>query len=419
MSLIPQPKLAKRAHFSPPEILLFAITFTLATGRWGSYIGNPESGLLLVHVLLLLALLPYLFSSLGSNTLDIFARVLLPTFIISNLIRADQNNISFVLKDILPFVYLMLIPGVVAVLRQVTTFRIVKAIRLGCALHLFWYLPNSLGLLPEIYLPWLSKIPIFSERSDLSGVVMGIGILFWSSFPTIGLKSNTTLSLLFLVAAILGRSRAGLIATIFCVAFLSVKIYAERKNSNKKNQDTVTLFVIVTLIMTGFLGAATIGQLNSSENAFSRFGLFGGESNVVTSAKNTGNARYLAAKALIDWTNESNVELFGAGPGAEIVLNSGALRFLSGHVEVRAPHNWWLHLFSRYGFVGLFFWCIFIGVNSFRKNVLREPAAIAASGSILAILISSTFGVILESPFGSIPLIFLISMILRDRENVE
>jgi len=350
--------------------------------------------------------------------LNFYSRLLIPIFIIIYLSRADLNSAtySFVLRDILPFFYFLLIPGLVGVLRLVPEARIINAFRLGCLWHLIWYLPSSLGLLPSIYLPWLSDIPIFSERSDISGVVMGMGILFWSSFPKIGLKANTTLSVLFFVASLLGRSRAGLFATISCLAFLLLKVYIEGKNTTD-SRDKRTLTTLAVFTVTGFLGILLIGQSISSENAMARLGVFGGETNSVYSAQNTGNARLLAARAVFDWTIKNNSELFGEGPGAQIVLNSGAVRFLSGNLDVRAPHNWWVHLFARYGLVGLFFWCTILGAFTIGKHSSNTALVVVSIGSIFAILVSSTFGVILESPFGSIPLMFLIAVVLKTRDS--
>lgn len=100
--------------------------------------------------------------------------------------------------------------------------------------------------------------------------------------------------------------------------------------------------------------------------------------------------------------------LFGLGFGED--LASGFLREfspdLADEFTTRSPHNMFVTTFGRMGAVGAFVWTtIFVLVCVRTRAALRSDDEISAALWICAtmLLISSTFGVVLEGPMGAVP----------------
>jgi hypothetical protein len=204
----------------------------------------------------------------------------------------------------------------------------------------------------------------------------------------------------FLLEVALLPGRAGSLAAIFGVIYLVIS--PDRNSQRNRALGRRIIYGILMLVIVG----STISAFLPEQSVLKRSGLIPGSQISRSSGQGTADARITAQKRVIEWTFENNFEVFGAGPGLEIVLESGAYKSLSGAVDVRQPHNWWVSLFSRFGFFGFFYWIFLVTyyLGPLKQSNFMQPRTFILG----AILITSTFGVILESPFGLIPFYFFL-----------
>lgn len=134
------------------------------------------------------------------------------------------------------------------------------------------------------------------------------------------------------------------------------------------------------------------------------------------SASGTQNARIQAWKLV--WSYWQNHGLYqGIDFGDHFILNSGAFRYLSGATDVRWPHSFLLSIFVRNGiFCGTLFvllitlvFLIMIANLRHENSHLLDWHLFAIS---LTILLVSSVGVVIESPFGYIPFVVASSISL-------
>jgi hypothetical protein len=202
---------------------------------------------------------------------------------------------------------------------------------------------------------------------------------------------------LFVFQSLLTTGRAGLIATILCFSYV-VFVEKESRILNRKRLFFLALFLL------GILIAPIAPQLIPENSSIARLGVFSPDGKAAQTGQGTALARRNASKLILDWTVENRLQFYGAGPGYEILKDSGAVRWLSGSLDVRYPHNWWVSLYSRYGLVGIVIWT---------SNIIwywRITSAIKPIKSLViaATLFVASFGVIIESPFGLWPLYFFL-----------
>jgi hypothetical protein len=395
------------------SIILFVFGFSLATGRWGSYLGWYHNNLFLEDLLLALAAVPIFFSKQTLLSVKLLYQFSLFIFVVAYFYMGRSYSHVTELRDLSPFLYFLFLPASVKVFSKISDVSIIKVVRFATLFHMTWYLLHGINFLPELTIPYLSGVPLFIERSDASGMIMGIGIIAWSEYSEYSLKGNWYVISLELISAAFGWSRAGLIGALIGTIILLVKIYLSKRSKDSLDRKKAFFFILISV---GFIGVTNLGILNFGDNSsLVRLSVISGNSNAIQTAANTANARALARNRIYEWTMENGKWLHGWGPGAEIVANSGAVVYLSGNLDVRAPHNWSVSLFSRYGIVGTIFWILLIGYPILFVRKCRTDFKYLILGSIIIIVIVSLLGVIMESPFGSIPIMMFSSILISRR----
>jgi len=157
--------------------------------------------------------------------------------------------------------------------------------------------------------------------------------------------------------------------------------------------------------------AAGLQAVLPGDSAIKKFGILDQNGAAQLLGNSTAYGRKMGQTTLIRWTIQEGKIIQGAGPGFEMLSQSGAIRWLSGNANVRYPHNWWVSLFSRYGIIGLALWivCVIASVIGLR----REPAGSQFLTFVVSIMAASTFGVIMEAPFGVIPFAFFTARLVK------
>jgi hypothetical protein len=406
----------KTKLLSREKMILGSLIASIGFGKWGSYIGLPGGNIFLIDILFFTGTL---FSILGAGKRSrgsgyfYFSIV----FFISIQFLRDVNVPIFVaIRDLLPFIYLFALPACSYALRNVSEITIVRSLRLASVIHMSWFLPSSLGLLNPLNIPTISQIPLFTERADHSGIAMGIGVVAWSAFPTLKLQPNYFVISLCIFAAGIGRSRAGLFTAL--LALLLHFFFKEKLHTRVKMKERFILVLGMMLAALTMLFSAQFSSIATGDSSLARAGIVGGFDESVENGNNTSRARLLAAKSLINWVSDNDMQLFGAGPGREMVYQSGAVRFLSGNSEVRSPHNWFLGLYSRYGIIGFIYWCALIGQILFLGRDKNSQLQQTLQALVLIICFCSSFGVIMESPFGSLPMAIILALYVRRKNGL-
>ncbi len=246
-------------------------------------------------------------------------------------------------------------------------------------------------------------VPIFSERADQFGFVAAIGIIVWSEkrYSSVYKPAGRSLiTFLFILEVTLLPGRAGALAASLGIVFLIVA--RDTHSQRTRIFGRRVIYIVITLLVLG----SAVANLLPEHSSLKRSGLIPGTEVSRTSGQGTADARRIAQGLVLSWTIENRQMVFGAGPGREIVLESGAYKWLSGSTDVRQPHNWWVSLFSRFGACGLILWIsiVFHYLGPIKKQMFRDPRTFI----LLAILVTATFGVILESPFGLVPFYFFL-----------
>lgn len=399
----------KNSGLKSKFLILGALTLSLGTGRWGSYIPIIPGTFYFIDFLLLIGVLISFPKSLKSLTgLVYYFSILI--FIWIGFSRGSEHSFQLLVRDSAPFLYLALLPALISGVRQIQFKDFIYSIRIGAIINLAWFLPSSLGLLKPLKVSFL-EVPLFLNRSDHNGIVMALGVLFWSLRINNPPKFQRTTIVSLIIGVLLSNSRASLACLVFVLSYI---LLTRRKDLVLwQSRRFLAILILLGITVSPILLTSTVGKIIPKESVLKRVGLFEDNSEVEQFAKSTANARLYAWRILLEWSgSESNV-LIGVGPGVEMVKASGAVRYLSGRDEVRSPHNWIVACIARFGISGLIFWLIIVFASFLRQS--RENQSAILRVSILIICISSLFGVVIESPFGSLPLAIFVAKLYSMR----
>lgn len=381
------------------KLILIDLVLSLSTGRWGAWIGLPNLGIFLIDVILLIAFI----CAWLEGQLDLFPKVaIVIVFILLQFSRNPTTDFVLRIRDLLPFIYLAIFGMLRKSIKDIPRSSLMHCLRIATAISFIWNVSVSIGLLKPFMLNPISGIEIFSQRPDHAGVVAGIGCLVWGSswgYPK-GIKFSFPMVVfpyLFLVQTLLTTGRAGLLAVLLC--FFFIIFFEGSALISKRKRAFFFTIVALTIAIT-----PAIIQILPENSAIARFGVVAKNEVAARGGSGTASARKFAAGLVLAWTRENKHVLVGAGPGYEILIESGAVKWLSGSLDVRYPHNWWISIYSRFGLVGSVLW-IWILLNFWSQgSSLRHYK----TPIILAILVVASLGVIIESPFGLWPLYFFI-----------
>lgn len=401
-----------RSIYYSETLIILAVSLSLFGGRWISYIGFPDYNLYLIDLLYYFGLLGLVLfqKKIFNAKKTFFITSLLAFFVFFQLFR--NLNYSFVtrLRDLAPYIYLLTTAIIINKFPVSAWIRAIRSLRYAIILGAIWTDLVMIGLLKEFNAPQqFSGVPIFSARWDHSGISMCIGLLLWGSFPSAKLKENIYVRFFLLTSVLLQYSRASYVGLFFVLCSIFFFTMFRRKNYSHREKRFVKVFVI--FIMIGFPTLTLVAPIVPQNSALSRIGInnFFSPATLIQETRESGtaNARIEAQKLLKDWLFSNELEILGAGPGREMVLESNAYQYLSGARDVRSPHSWFYGNFGRFGYLGLIIWhsiCfLYVRVQNNRFRFFDFPVNL-----IIVIYVISLFGVVMESPFGILPFSFFL-----------
>jgi len=397
----------RRRKFS--HILVFSLTLSIFGGRWGSYIGIPDTPIFLCDFLFFTSSLFFL-PKVKIKGADFAIWLILIPYLIFEILQNTYLPYLVRIRDLVPYIYLLFIPLLREPMGILGNRLIFQYLRVGTLGHALWAVPVSLGILHPLDLGGIFMVPIFSNRWDHTGFALAVGLIVWYQHKVIGLKGNIFVLIFILLAAILQGSRAGLLASLFSLLALSVTFLLPEKSSQSLgSRDFRFVPILALLIFIVVLFFPYFSKFIPENSALSRIGVLQLSDKAIAGGQGTARGRDYAQKNLMDWVKNQNKEFIGVGPGVEMVAESGAVSNLSGSLGVRSPHSWLYGCLARFGILGLFIWSLILYLARLSEHDSVNPFKFP-NCLVVSLLITSAYGVMIEAPFGSLPLAFLLAI---------
>lgn len=391
------------------SLLIAGPLVAVAGGRWGSYIGIVGTPVYLADLLVVFGLLMFALGSVqrtnlaertGANAVPLIVKAISVASLANlsmGIARADEITL-LTLRDAAPWVYFAFTPLVYLCVRALGQERVMSYIRAACLVHTAWFPLAIFGTLPEVEAGALSGVPLFTTRGDFDVLVCGLSVaVFFLSMPHHRVWA-AVLSLLNISAAFASGSRGGLIAAtvLVLVVIVAVQPFASRSKGSAR----VAAVCVVS--------AASVGVLVRWVSAPPQWAvglqkLIPNDSAVYQTGQNTLDARLRAWELVISHSERSGNRALGSGFGSSPILESGAVRYLSGDTSVRAAHNFLVTWYGFLGIGGVLFGLACLTLAATLVLRARSGNSIVAgvgAGLCAAIVLAGLAGVILESPFG-------------------
>jgi hypothetical protein len=418
----------KRARLTTCSAALLTVAaplYLLAFGRWGSQIGVPAANIYVSDLLLGLGAILYMLARIrgevstrrslpASGTIFVWLTVTIALFWLA---VSSEYPMALRLRDLAPLLYLPCIWLMVFAVSTIGLEHVLRALRVSLWVHASWCLPAVLGLLQPKYLPGtFAAVPAFTPRNDFDGLVFALGVvlplLVAHSDITSFHRSDVALSSFSLIGLFVQPSRAALLAGSAMVLTWLVVARAWEKWA-----PGLTILCLLTVALG--IGLSTYKPTVISAGVLARLGFSSAQTNAAyVGAQGTVRGRLEAWRKTLAYVQQtSKAPWIGLGPGREIVLHSGAVNDLSGDPTVRAPHSWPVNAYARYGLVGASAWHLAVGFTAVGRRKERDPYSNGLQSTrhspfralglvlVLGITVAGAFGVLIESPFGFMPLI--------------
>jgi O-Antigen ligase len=376
------------------RLVLLGLLIPLAVGRWGSYMGLPETSIFVSDVLVLIGIAMSLSTGVGWNATP---KPIWPILLIVPLqgwLVARGADLHYKLRDTAPFLYFALTPWISTALSRVPLDTIRRWVGRSLLIHLAWFSLVTAGILPPLETP-LSGVPIFTVRGDWDALVAGLTLCWlpWSRW-----RPEFVLLVFGLAAwgTVAQGSRAGLLGAFaaLCVIAIKARVFSRPRLGP------------IVVIMGCFLSATAtatwliVSGVPSWAAGLDR--LIPSSSSEAIRGANTAAARENAWSLIWSWVQLTPERLlFGDGVGSSFVVKSGALPYLSGDVTVRQAHCYVVTWLAEVGVLGLTLICTWLVIMLLRSY--RSAGADFTSfgiAQVVGILVTGLAGVVVESPFG-------------------
>lgn len=396
------------------------LAIPLVGGRWGSHIGLAP--FYLADTLVLIGAAVTISGSGWRCYSPRLPRVFWATwtftalFVVASVLTGQGSAVTR-LRDLLPWIYLLLIPVVIYWATVAGRARVTKYLTCTLLMHAVWAVPAMLGILPDFTLPiGVLDEPLFDERPDIDVPLLAalVALVLHGRRPNLWI---ICLVLLSAAASLTQTSRAGLVGGVVGILLFSWATGSLRGSKGVRRAFFASGAVIVTLAWVLPM-VANQSEDAADAGALARAGLYG-NGRASASGTGTADARARAWELVLEFYEEAGSPPLGIGAGTEIVRDSGAVLYLSGDESVRAPHNWWIHAVVRMGPLGLTLWVVCLAAaawGNLGQVVKSQSTLLPALGALLAasVLVTASVGVVIEAPFGShVLLIGIAALALR------
>lgn len=400
------------------------VSFLLATGRWGSYVGFPAQQIYLTDVLLVATTIwtiaryrTAIRAALGTG-LVARSRKLAPVVALSTwaVVRATTGITSPEgLRDLAPYVYLSVAVLLLVPFRETAGRRTLRVLAAALLAHAAWLTLSLVVPSATERLPLLGgRVRVFELRADYDGATMAVlaGLALFVALVHPGRLSRL---ICLAVAAwasalvLLLANRASLIALLLAVSVATVSSAPSLRRAWVRYRRWVlatgAVLVVAALVLVPH--TPTYQRLTGD----SRF--------AGASASGTASARQEAWTDVVDYVDSRPARVaVGVGVGPDFLKASGAAQHYQapGEPVVRQPHNFALNTYARLGVIGVLIlgWLLVsLGMAMWRTvrrlsggrapGPLGAPLEIVSVVLCISLLVTAMLGVILEAPFGALP----------------
>jgi hypothetical protein len=400
----------------------FAIAaYMLATARWGSYLipGPPYVGDVLLACVIGERVIAAArgHRALSLHTVELTMGISCGLLLAWTSVRFLSGGISKnSIRDFAPYAY--------AVLVYLTPYealtgeqqrKMEKALFAALLFHAAWM---TLALTAKGFVSSLPTLgggqsQIFQRRPDVDSTICGV-LLVYSLYRAIsGRRPWLSLAIAaWQVGLIFGDySRSALAGVVMQLIVFLFLTSAPRQVLRRYGARMVVPLLIV-LVPAGIYAGTQSGPVHRLSQAGSSFvPVVPTKGDPTGGATGTARARRLAWQAIEIYLEQNNTRNWtGVGFGADFLHDSGGdILLLGGSSEdVRQPHDYVINTWARLGLIGLI---MIIAIALFGIRIIaklgRSPQLngmdVAAIAVAAGLPISACYGVVLESPFGALP----------------
>jgi O-antigen ligase len=296
---------------------------------------------------------------------------------------------------------------------------------LGCLLGGTALLPFTFGaseLFPRLFLSVLTihEVPLIYFKGDLAFTYFGVASLLWYFVVRGSWRGLAVTMSVALVLWILASDNRASLLGVACATTLLLLAGRWRY--------PLTLGVASGLAALALLGMAALGnnawahgKLRSTADRISSITDFAGQGSYMSGENfyKGDNNRFRATwwKNVILETWDSNPVL-GLGFGHDLAGGFLQEYYPDGTAEdfaARSPHNIFITVFGRMGLLGLAVWVGFCWILLRRTWHSLQTSAAESEWAIWCglwvLLVSATFGVVLEGPMGAVPFWVMLGLV--------
>jgi hypothetical protein len=434
------------------------VALLLVTQRWGSYLGFPRWHLFVSDFLLLGAIVGYvhrerlagLYQACRGRTMQPWAAASVAALIGVGVVRLaiGPEYSVMAIRDAAPFLYagvVFLAAGTAAMASERERIIARQVIVAALLLHMVWVvavlsLPSQLGSLPAVNPD--APVRFLELRADVDSALLAV-LAAWGLTKVWRQRTFVWFWLPVAVVSVLAllqlASRVGPLALILCSV---TAVLAVRRPEVHVIWRLVRVSALVALIAFGlsilpstpggtrFLDWVTsirssVAITSTQENVMAlasdrdvRALPPAGASEHYNDPGGTSRARWNTWRMVWSDSVSSPARIvYGVGFGPNIVADAGATAIIGASPEsaVRSPHNFLLTVFARTGLVGILVLALFSAVmlRSFGRVFRSNDQLLLLSFLLVgALSVGALFGVVMESPFGAIPVYWSAGVLL-------
>lgn len=395
------------------SLVLLGPLLVMAFGRWGSYLKIPGVPIYLSDLFFFAGSACLAGAAITgrhelqlrthANRMVLTASVAAGGAAVMGLWSASSYSI-LAIRDAAPFIYIALVPVFSISISVIGTVRVLNWMLIAGILHTLWIVPAMIDVLSPTHVPIIGGAPAFTIRHDYDLLICGLTVILAATADSLTGTTKAVLVVANLGTLFLSGSRAGLIAGIVVVFVSAIALRPFSDPKRGPMRLCATMIGFATLIL-----AAIYVRDDPPSWALGMQKLVPNDSSMYQSGQNTWNARVRAWEAIWLYTNQGGgLSMSGFGFGANPVMNSGAIAYLSGDPSVRAAHSF---IFTWYAFVGAIgvaaivtSLAVFAFVAIRNKSFMTQRSVSVGRALMIGVTVAGLAGVILESPFGYLTL---------------
>jgi hypothetical protein len=337
-----------------------------------------------------------------------------------------------VIRDLAPFAYLALVPLLAISLTRAQFPWLLWTVRVAALLHLAAVAALTLGLLAAFPSDAVGGgVDVFYYRGDLQGIALGLGLISWGTWAGAA-RGNRVVQFAFLIGGLQFGSRASVVT--FAIA-VGISLWRERRLVIRWK---ALIALSCALPAAAFAPALMSGLQHPVDSQVVPSPVTTGFSRLIypqDADEGTGRARIETYQFVVSGLTRDGLWVTGAGPGTDILYEmctgiASAPRQTVVNIEgkpprylpkcpiddtnaptvLRDPHQWLLGLLIYNGAIGTL---VFLGALALPMWAYRKaPDASLALTGILLYFVCGSFGVVISSSFGMLPVAVMLAWLI-------